>query len=1112
MVSLADVLDAQAQVESGGNPRARSYKNAQGLHQFLPATWKQYGNGKDINDPVANRDAAARMLTDLYQKHGSLPLALAAYNGGDGGANFLRKNPALMHHPDKKAPINQWRNQTADYVNKIMTALNPIGTAQADETPYQEPAESNADEWEDVTPRANTAEAKTQTPTTDNTADEWEDVTPTAEPIQAAQPEQKQPMSWGDVASGAVSNIIPSTGRMIGGLAEAAMHPIDTANAALDVGAGAISNMLPESLQQEGDKKGREMASQLADVYKQRYGTMDGFKEVLANDPASIMMDASMLAGGVGAGARAANLPSVASLADKAAVAVNPLTLPVKATIATAKAVPKVAGAVKNASITDLIGANPERIAENTAKKANAGLMADDMSLSAAEASKAAQRQAMAEELGFTGDAALTEGQLRRDPTQQAFESDMSKMAEGAPLVKRTTAQEKAIHNKIDQFFEETGAEAPDLYQAGDKVASHVNTLAKEAKRKVQAAYKAASESPEGARPVKLDELVNYINENRSSAGTAKILGATKRQLLDMGWATRDPMNKTQLVANEVPLKEVEKLRQTISKNTGFEAPDQYHSGNLRKLIDETTDATGGDLYKSAREMHRGYAETFKNTPIIADLIKTKRGTNQRAIALEDVYKKTMLNSSYDSAATVKKLLTGSGEDGIQAWNELKGRVIANIAEDAKRIIAPNAAGESPVSVAGINKLVTQLDKSGKLDLFFEPKQAEQLRSLVDITKTMLTHPAGAVNTSNTGRVVMQMLTEAGLSGMTTGIPIPVLSLGKALHGGVKSAQTRAKVEAALRPSLTGRAQQAAESAAYEPPAAAVYEPFNPLDQYRTEQKARPEPKPKRSLADALKDKALPAPEKPKQLGYDQGGDIIKFSDGSTSSRADRVNHLIDNGMSKQDAARQAQYEIDNPKKPAPQPTKIRGKGTIRLGSDKPKVKQLPPERIGETVKNERGTFEKFASEQEAADFAEAHGISGTHEPKMLFGAYQLNAKPKPSLADKITPPAQKGAGIKETDDLLTAIKKLGGIDAEIAEGIEKHSVISKTGRSYDDLAESLRDYGYDVTDANDLIEKVSRSVNQGEKIHTANGSAAKAAKDFKARSLADKLNNKQEK
>lgn len=185
--------------------------------------------------------------------------------------------------------------------------------------------------------------------------------------------EQKKPMSWGEVASGAVSNIIPSTGRMIGGLAEAAMHPIDTASAALDLGAGAISNMLPESLQQEGDKKGREMASQLADVYKKRYGTAEGFKQTLANDPASIMMDASMAFGGIGAGAKAANLPRVASAANKAAVNINPLMLPVKGAQLAGKTVQGIGSNVIAPILGKTTGAGTESIRRAAAAGAAGG-------------------------------------------------------------------------------------------------------------------------------------------------------------------------------------------------------------------------------------------------------------------------------------------------------------------------------------------------------------------------------------------------------------------------------------------------------------------------------------------------------------------------------------------------------------------------------------------------------------------------------------------------------------------------------------------------------------------------------------------------------------------
>jgi hypothetical protein len=201
MVSLADVLDAVEHQESGGNRYAVSSKNARGNFQFMPATWKQYGRGKSINDPVASRDAAARYLTDLYNKHGSLPLALAAYNGGDKGADFLARNPQFMHHPDYKAPANTWRHQTADYVNKIMSALNPIGTANASEEPYQEPKQNAGDdEWEDITYqiRVPTKTAQGQSD------DEWEDITDKIPDLPTQQPQQnKQPGVIGTVLNAA---------------------------------------------------------------------------------------------------------------------------------------------------------------------------------------------------------------------------------------------------------------------------------------------------------------------------------------------------------------------------------------------------------------------------------------------------------------------------------------------------------------------------------------------------------------------------------------------------------------------------------------------------------------------------------------------------------------------------------------------------------------------------------------------------------------------------------------------------------------------------------------------------------------------------------------------
>jgi hypothetical protein len=141
-----------------------------------------------------------------------------------------------------------------------------------------------------------------------------------------AQPKPER--SWGDVAGSAVQNLIPSTGRVIGGVAEAVMSPVKTARSLVDLGAGAIQNALPESLVNAigADKPSQEMASKVGQFYKDRYGSMPGFKEALATDPAGVAADAaSVLTGG---GAVAARVPGMSRLAEglkRSASAVDPL-------------------------------------------------------------------------------------------------------------------------------------------------------------------------------------------------------------------------------------------------------------------------------------------------------------------------------------------------------------------------------------------------------------------------------------------------------------------------------------------------------------------------------------------------------------------------------------------------------------------------------------------------------------------------------------------------------------------------------------------------------------------------------------------------------------------
>lgn len=113
-------------VESGFNPHAYSRAKATGPWQFMKGTAKVYGLRVDSyvderRDPIKSTVAAARYLRDLYDMFGTWPLAMAAYNAGEGKVmRALRKAQAESFSEISKTKLI--RRETKEYVPRFMAA------------------------------------------------------------------------------------------------------------------------------------------------------------------------------------------------------------------------------------------------------------------------------------------------------------------------------------------------------------------------------------------------------------------------------------------------------------------------------------------------------------------------------------------------------------------------------------------------------------------------------------------------------------------------------------------------------------------------------------------------------------------------------------------------------------------------------------------------------------------------------------------------------------------------------------------------------------------------------------------------------------------------------
>ena len=136
---------------------------------------------------------------------------------------------------------------------------------------------------------------------------------PTVTPNSEIEPER----TWPQALMSGVANAPGSVYNLGEGLVQAVASPIDTLTTLQKLSRGIVQRVMPDSVVDAlgRDKRGDEVYDAIAQHYVRQYGSEEGFKNAVAEDPASILADASTLL--TGGGSIASKVPTLSKVGEK---------------------------------------------------------------------------------------------------------------------------------------------------------------------------------------------------------------------------------------------------------------------------------------------------------------------------------------------------------------------------------------------------------------------------------------------------------------------------------------------------------------------------------------------------------------------------------------------------------------------------------------------------------------------------------------------------------------------------------------------------------------------------------------------------------------------------
>jgi hypothetical protein len=780
------LLDAVKSVESSGNPRAvNPQSGAMGAYQFMPGTVKALqGQGikfDPFNEPQA-REAARGYLQTLVDKNGGdIDKALAQYGG------FVTKDPSGYISKVK----SRIKSEPTDEISALI-----LGTEKAEEpvkaTPKPSPfSSSGVPEGDLVRKIMRERLAPKPAPTTPTAATPDQIPGTPVEPRPAAPQTEFKVGSAADLGKGIVSMADVAAGGLTG-LVGQGSYAIQRA---MGVPAAEAQKSVQEFVEKRTDPFGRALGITEDPAYKAEatrrltnfIGENVGKGAAWIAEKTGIPVgDVENMIGSLGL----LPVPGAAKVSQRVGAATYGAEQALRDQFAAKPAAPRVEPG---------IGPKPPELAPTAEGDLRAGFEARQVQRRGEKQAAVAKEQAFAELAnapslreaqaraaaaaqpqpagatatpGSVGAAAvdtpraraekaanlpvpitIDRAQATRSPTDVKFAGVAAKTPHLAEQVFEHYADQNAkVQQNMQAGIESTGTQAQGIPATdfGQKVKDYVQGIKDARMADIRTKYAEAEAAGELATPVSYQPVLDLITKETGGRPTVASLNPLYK-ILEEEFAVNDPTG-----SRTIGVRQLEDVRQLINDQTDWTDKRQKAlSSKVKKLIDGITEKAGGDIYKQARQERAQWSNDFENQSTVRSINEIKKGTTDPAVSTEKIFDDIFLRKSGDQVKKVFDLLDRSGPEGQQLVRDIKGRFAEHILENTTKNVQLDTKGRPYVSTPELNKLVTSLDKSGKLDLVFGPEWANHYRTLNEVTKEIQTKPREVLSTSGSGETVL---------------------------------------------------------------------------------------------------------------------------------------------------------------------------------------------------------------------------------------------------------------------------------------------------------------------------------------------------------------------